>query len=142
MCINSNISKNDIEYEKEQHINDKEEYINSILLSQKNMEKILKKYLEKLVLISKKLNSNSNKEALEILSEFKEIISTYNKNISLLTTLKNQSENSTLIEQKITDNYFKSYNLILTVLKNTMSIEEFIFKLIDFIDKNSANKNH
>ena len=86
MCINENVAKNDIEYEKEQYISNKKEYINSIFLSQKNLEKILKKYLEKLVLISKKLNSNSTKEVLEILVEFKKILSMYNQNISLLTT--------------------------------------------------------
>lgn len=136
MCINENVAKNDIEYEKEQYINNKKEYINSIFLSQKNFEKILKKYLEKLVLISKKLNSNSTKEVLEILVEFKKILSMYNQNISLLTTLKEQTESNTLIEATITDNYPKSYSLILTVQKNTILIEEFILKLIDFIDKN------
>lgn len=139
MCINENVAKNDIEYEKEQYINTKKEYINSIFLSQKNFEKILKKYLEKLVLISKKLNSNSTKEVLEILVEFKKILSMYNQNISLLTTLKEQTESNTLIEATITDNYPKSYSLILTVQKNTILIEEFILKLIDFIDKNLTN---
>lgn len=139
MCINENVAKNDIEYEKEQYINNKKEYINSIFLSQKNLEKILKKYLEKLVLISKKLNSNSTKEVLEILVEFKKILSMYNQNISLLTTLKEQTESNTLIEATITDNYPKSYSLILTVQKNTILIEEFILKLIDFIDKNLTN---
>lgn len=139
MCINENVAKNDIEYEKEQYINNKKEYINSIFLSQKNFEKILKKYLEKLVLISKKLNSNSTKEVLEILVEFKKILSVYNQNISLLTTLKEQTESNTLIEATITDNYPKSYSLILTVQKNTILIEEFILKLIDFIDKNLTN---
>ncbi len=139
MCINENVAKNDIEYEKEQYINNKKEYINSIFLSQKNFEKILKKYLEKLVLISKKLNSNSTKEVLEILVEFKKILSMYNQNISLLTTLKEQTESNTLIEATITDNYPKSYSLILTVQKNTILIEEFILKLIDFIDKNLTN---
>lgn len=139
MCINENVAKNDIEYEKEQYINSKKEYINSIFLSQKNFEKILKKYLEKLVLISKKLNSNSTKEVLEILVEFKKILSMYNQNISLLTTLKEQTESNTLIEATITDNYPKSYSLILTVQKNTILIEEFILKLIDFIDKNLTN---
>lgn len=139
MCINENVAKNDIEYEKEQYINNKKEYINSIFLSQKNFEKILKKYLEKLVLISKKLNSNSTKEVLEILVEFKKILSVYNQNISLLTTLKEQTESNTLIEATITDNYSKSYSLILTVQKNTILIEEFILKLIDFIDKNLTN---
>ena len=139
MCINENVAKNDIEYEKEQYINNKKEYINSIFLSQKNLEKILKKYLEKLVLISKKLNSNSTKEVLEILVEFKKILSMYNQNISLLTTLKEQTESNTLIEATITDNYLKSYNLILTIQKNTILIEEFILKLIDFIDKNLTN---
>lgn len=139
MCINENVAKNDIEYEKEQYINNKKEYINSIFLSQKNFEKILKKYLEKLVLISKKLNSNSTKEVLEILVEFKKILSVYNQNISLLTTLKEQTESNTLIEATITDNYPKSYSLILTVQKNTILIEEFILKLIDFIDKNLIN---
>lgn len=139
MCINENVAKNDIEYEKEQYISNKKEYINSIFLSQKNLEKILKKYLEKLVLISKKLNSNSTKEVLEILVEFKKILSVYNQNISLLTTLKEQTESNTLIEATITDNYSKSYNLILTVQKNTILIEEFILKLIDFIDKNLTN---
>ena len=141
MCINNDAFKNNMECEKEQYINSKKEYINSILLSQKNLEKILKKYLEKLVLISKKLNSNSSKEALAILIEFKKILSSYNQNISLLTTLKNQIESSTLTEPKITNNYFKSYNLILTIQKNTISIEEFILKLIDFTDINSSNKN-
>lgn len=139
MCINENVAKNDIEYEKEQYINNKKEYINSIFLSQKNFEKILKKYLEKLVLISKKLNSNSTKEVLEILVEFKKILSMYNQNISLLTTLKEQTESNTLIEATIIDNYHKSYSLILTVQKNTILIEEFILKLIDFIDKNLTN---
>lgn len=139
MCINENVAKNDIEYEKEQYINNKKEYINSIFLSQKNFEKILKKYLEKLVLISKKLNSNSTKEVLEILVEFKKILSMYNQNISLLTTLKEQTESNTLIEATIIDNYPKSYSLILTVQKNTILIEEFILKLIDFIDKNLTN---
>lgn len=139
MCINENVAKNDIEYEKEQYINNRKEYINSIFLSQKNFEKILKKYLEKLVLISKKLNSNSTKEVLEILVEFKKILSMYNQNISLLTTLKEQTESNTLIEATITDNYPKSYSLILTVQKNTILIEEFILKLIDFIDKNLTN---
>ncbi|CCY71198.1 unknown [Clostridium sp. CAG:921] len=139
MCINENVAKNDIEYEKKQYINNKKEYINSIFLSQKNFEKILKKYLEKLVLISKKLNSNSTKEVLEILVEFKKILSVYNQNISLLTTLKEQTESNTLIEATITDNYPKSYSLILTVQKNTILIEEFILKLIDFIDKNLTN---
>lgn len=139
MCINENVAKNDIEYEKEQYINNKKEYINSIFLSQKNLEKILKKYLEKLVLISKKLNSNSTKEILEILVEFKKILSMYNQNISLLTTLKEQTESNTLIKATITDNYPKSYNLILTIQKNTILIEEFILKLIDFIDKNLTN---
>lgn len=139
MCINENVAKNDIEYEKEQYISNKKEYINSIFLSQKNLEKILKKYLEKLVLISKKLNSNSTKEVLEILVEFKKILSMYNQNISLLTTLKYQTESNTLIKATITDNYPKSYNLILTVQKNTILIEEFILKLIDFIDKNLTN---
>lgn len=139
MCINENVAKNDIEYEKEQYINNKKEYINSIFLSQKNFEKILKKYLEKLVLISKKLNSNSTKEVLEILVEFKKILSMYNQNISLLTTLKEQTESNTLIEATITYNYPKSYSLILTVQKNTILIEEFILKLIDFIDKNLTN---
>ncbi len=139
MCINENVAKNDIEYEKEQYINNKKEYINSIFLSQKNLEKILKKYLEKLVLISKKLNSNSTKEVLEILVEFKKILSMYNQNISLLTTLKEQTESNTLIKATITDNYPKSYNLILTIQKNTILIEEFILKLIDFIDKNLTN---
>ena len=139
MCINENVAKNDIEYEKEQYINNKKEYINSIFLSQKNFEKILKKYLEKLLLISKKLNSNSTKEVLEILVEFKKILSVYNQNISLLTTLKEQTESNTLIEATITDNYPKSYSLILTVQKNTILIEEFILKLIDFIDKNLIN---
>ena len=139
MCINENVEKNDIEYEKEQYINSKKEYINSIFLSQKNFEKILKKYLEKLVLISKKLNSNSTKEVLEILVEFKKILYMYNQNISLLTTLKEQTESNTLIEATITDNYPKSYSLILTVQKNTILIEEFILKLIDFIDKNLTN---
>ena len=139
MCINENVAKNDIEYEKEQYINNKKEYINSIFLSQKNFEKILKKYLEKLVLISKKLNSNSTKEVLEILVEFKKILSMYNQNISLLTTLKEQTESNTSIEATITDNYPKSYSLILTVQKNTILIEEFILKLIDFIDKNLTN---
>ena len=139
MCINENVEKNDIEYEKEQYINSKKEYLNSIFLSQKNFEKILKKYLEKLVLISKKLNSNSTKEVLEILVEFKKILSMYNQNISLLTTLKEQTESNTLIEATITDNYPKSYSLILTVQKNTILIEEFILKLIDFIDKNLTN---
>jgi len=139
MCINENVAKNDIEYEKEQYISNKKEYINSIFLSQKNLEKILKKYLEKLVLISKKLNSNSTKEVLEILVEFKKILSMYNQNISLLTTLKDQTESNTLIKATITDNYPKSYNLILTVQKNTILIEEFILKLIDFIDKNLTN---
>ena len=37
MCINENVAKNDIEYEKEQYINNKKEYINSIFLSQKKM---------------------------------------------------------------------------------------------------------
>lgn len=139
MYINENVAKNDIEYEKEQYINNKKEYINSIFLSQKNFEKILKKYLEKLVLISKKLNSNSTKEVLEILVEFKKILSVYNQNISLLTTLKEQTESNTLIEATITDNYPKSYSLILTVQKSTILIEEFILKLIDFIDKNLTN---
>ena len=139
MCINENVAKNDIEYEKEQYINNRKEYINSIFLSQRNFEKILKKYLEKLVLISKKLNSNSTKEVLEILVEFKKILSMYNQNISLLTTLKEQTESNTLIEATITDNYPKSYSLILTVQKNTILIEEFILKLIDFIDKNLTN---
>ena len=139
MCINENVAKNDIEYEKEQYISNKKEYINSIFLSQKNLEKILKKYLVKLVLISKKLNSNSTKEVLEILVEFKKILSMYNQNISLLTTLKDQTESNTLIKATITDNYPKSYNLILTVQKNTILIEEFILKLIDFIDKNLTN---
>ena len=139
MCINENVAKNNIEYEKEQYISNKKEYINSIFLSQKNLEKILKKYLEKLVLISKKLNSNSTKEVLEILVEFKKILSMYNQNISLLTTLKDQTESNTLIKATITDNYPKSYNLILTVQKNTILIEEFILKLIDFIDKNLTN---
>ena len=139
MCINENVAKNDIEYEKEQYISNKKEYINSIFLSQKNLEKILKKYLEKLVLISKKLNSNSTKEVLEILVEFKKILSMYNQNISLLTTLKDQTESNTLIKATITDNYPKSYNLILTVQKNTILIEEFILMLIDFIDKNLTN---
>ena len=139
ICINENVAKNDIEYEKEQYISNKKEYINSIFLSQKNLEKILKKYLEKLVLISKKLNSNSTKEVLEILVEFKKILSMYNQNISLLTTLKDQTESNTLIKATITDNYPKSYNLILTVQKNTILIEEFILKLIDFIDKNLTN---
>ena len=107
MCINENVAKNDIEYEKEQYISNKKEYINSIFLSQKNLEKILKKYLEKLVLISKKLNSNSTKEVLEILVEFKKILSMYNQNISLLTTLKDQTESNTLIKATITDNYPK-----------------------------------
>lgn len=139
MCINENVANNDIKYEKEQYISNKKEYINSIFLSQKNLEKILKKYLEKLVLISKKLNSNSTKEVLEILVEFKKILSMYNQNISLLTTLKDQTESNTLIKATITDNYPKSYNLILTVQKNTILIEEFILKLIDFIDKNLTN---
>lgn len=139
MCINENVAKNDIEYEKEQYISNKKEYINSIFLSQKNLEKILKKYLEKLVLISKKLNSNNTKEVLEILVEFKKILSMYNQNIYLLTTLKEQTESNTLIKATITDNYPKSYNLILTVQKNTILIEEFILKLIDFIDKNLTN---
>lgn len=92
-----------------------------------------------MVLISKKLNSNSTKEVLEILVEFKKILSMYNQNISLLTTLKDQTESNTLIKATITDNYPKSYNLILTVQKNTILIEEFILKLIDFIDKNLTN---
>lgn len=43
MCINENVAKNDIEYEKEQYISNKKEYINSIFFITKKFRKNIKK---------------------------------------------------------------------------------------------------
>ena len=55
MCINENVAKNDIEYEKEQYISNKKEYINSIFFITKKFRKNIKKIPWKIGINLKKI---------------------------------------------------------------------------------------
>ena len=111
------------------------EELNSMILSQQNLIKILLNYIEKIVTSSNNVDIDFSENILKILENLKSSINYCNNNISIL------KEANSYPEEPFEDFSNKYLDTVLLVNKNTIFVENFLYSLLPFTELKFSKKD-